>query len=70
VRPVGGLFTFLGQQFCTAFMCLLWIIPGVRRAAYWINRFSIAWFLLLDRFLGAPRLFPTSILLVGIRRED
>lgn len=70
VRPVGGLFTFLGQQFCTAFMCLLWAVPGVRRIAYWINRGVIACFLAVDRLIGAPNLFPTSILLVARRRDD
>lgn len=68
VRCVGGLFTFLGQQFCTAFMCLIGLIPGLRRLAYWVNRLVILCFLAIDRLIGAPRLFPTSVLLVGVRK--
>lgn len=67
VRPVGGLFTFIGQQYCMIFMGLLWLVPVVRRGAYHLNRINITIFLLLDRLLGASRLFPTSYLLVAER---
>ena len=38
LEPRGGLFSFLGHQFSTAFVCLFWHIPLLGRLAFALNK--------------------------------
>lgn len=38
MKPRGGLFTFLGHQFSSGFVCLFWHIPVVKRIVFFLNK--------------------------------
>ncbi len=63
--PNGGLITFLGQQTCSLWMTVMWGIPLLRWPAYALNRLAVSIFLGLDRLIGFPRLYPTTLTLVA-----
>jgi len=58
VRSRGGLFSFLGHQVSTLFLCLLWRVPLVKNIAIFLNKYVIvrgAYF--LDTIFDKQKIF-------------
>jgi len=67
IKPLGGLFAFLGHQISTVFVCLFWGVPGLKWISFWLNYWLVVRLsILLDRWLKTERKFPMGI--VGVFR--
>lgn len=63
VLTSGGLLSFLGHQWSTIFLGMVWTVPVVRKVAFFLNRWLVvipAYH--LDRFFGTEKLFPLNII--------
>lgn len=66
MRQRGGLFTFLGHQFSSCFVCLFWHIPVVKHVVFFLNK----WFCtlpcqFLDRFILRTDVFAEGYTVVA-----
>ena len=66
MTPAGGLFSFLGHQFSTIFVCLLWHVPALGRIALFMNKWlcvrPCVW---LDRILDKRKIFALGYVCVA-----
>lgn len=66
----GGLFSFIGHQVSTTLLGLTWGVPGLRQAAWWLNRWAVvAVSAALDRRLDRAGLFALGYSVVARRPE-
>jgi hypothetical protein len=66
IRARGGLFTFLGHQFSSVFVCLFWSIPVLKHIALLMNK----WFCtlpcyFLDKFVVKTGVFAEGYTVVA-----
>ena len=70
ITPLGGLFSFLGQQLSVVFVCSVWHIPVLKRIAFFINSWLCVrpchW---LDRVLDRRKIFALSYLCVARKKR-
>lgn len=71
LTPAGGLFSFLGHQVSTMFLCSLWHLPVIRQIAYQANKWLLVkpcvW---LDRLLDKRKIFALGYVCVARKGED
>lgn len=66
MRESGGLLSFLGHTFSFILLCPFAGVPGLWQLAHGVNYvFLVRILALLDRFLGAPRVFPCNYVFVA-----
>lgn len=66
LKPVGGLFCFLGHQVSIAFLGLLWHVPLIKNIALWINKLAIVESaIFLDKVVDKKKLFAMDYLCVA-----
>jgi SAM-dependent methyltransferase len=66
VRRRGGLFSFLGHQVSILLLSTTWSIPGLRQAAWWLNKWAITRFChRLDRMIDKEELFAAGYVAVA-----
>jgi len=71
IVPTGGLFSFLGHQFSTVFVCSLWHIPVIKRIVFSINKWLCVkpcyW---LDRAFDRRKFFALGYLCVAVKKAN
>lgn len=70
LKPVGGIFCFLGHQVSIALLGLLWHIPVIKSIALWINKLVIVEpAIFLDRVVDKNKLFAMDYLCVAQKKS-
>jgi len=64
IREAGGLFSFIGYIFSTAFMGLTYHIPVVSKISYYINKIFQFTVVKLDKITGNASLIPLNYIIV------
>jgi SAM-dependent methyltransferase len=66
MQPLAGIFSFLGHQVSTAFLCSLWHIPVVKKVALGVNFFMcVEPCSRIDKIFGLKELMPLGYLCVA-----
>jgi SAM-dependent methyltransferase len=62
----GGLFSFLGHQFSTLFVCSFWHIPLLKRAVFFLNKwFCVRPCVFFDKLLDRKKIFAMAYFAVA-----
>lgn len=69
ITPQGGIFSFLGHQFSTIFVCLFWHIPLLKQIVFFVNK----WFWVklchsLDKVFDRKKIFSLGYVCVAQKR--
>jgi len=66
INPCGGIFSFLGHQFSTIFVCLFWHIPVIRKIVFFINKwFCVIPCYLLDKVFDKEKIFALGYICIA-----
>jgi len=66
IKPVAGLFSFLGHQFSTFFVLLFWHIPIVKWIVYFINKWLVVKpCVFIDKFIDKSKIFASEYVCVA-----
>lgn len=61
LTPQGGIFSFLGHQFSTIFVCLFWHIPIIKKLVFFINKwFCVKPCYLLDKCFDKKKILASG----------
>lgn len=67
----GGIFSFLGHQFSTIFVCLFWHIPIIKKIVFFINKwFCVKPCYLLDKVFDKEKIFALGYICVAQKRKQ
>jgi SAM-dependent methyltransferase len=65
----AGIFSFLGHQFSTVFVCLLWHIPIIKRIVFFVNKWlCVKPCYLLDKIFDKKKIFALGYTCVAQKR--
>lgn len=68
INAVGGIFSFLGHQFSTFFICLFWHIPVIKHIVFFINKWLCVRFChFLDKILDKNQIFASGYTCVALK---
>ena len=68
-RTRGGIFSFLGHQFSTIFVCLFWHIPIIKYIIFYINKiFCVLPCILLDKTFDKNKKFALGYISIGKKK--
>ncbi len=71
ITPQGGIFSFLGHQFSTIFVCLFWHIPIIKRIVFFINKWlCLKPCCLLDKVFDKEKIFALGYICVAQKRRQ
>ncbi len=71
ISPRGGLFSFLGHQFSTVFLCFFWHIPILKNIIFFINKwFCILPCCFLDKYIDKGKKFALGYTVVAQGNES
>ena len=69
IQPYGGLFSFLGHQASTLFLCVFWSLPLLKNLAFFLNKWCcVLPCQVLDRQVDKRRLFALGYTCVARKR--
>lgn len=69
IKEKGGLFSFLGHQISTLFLCSLWHIPVLKHIGFFINKWIFVKFLVfLDNLTDKRKLFALGYTVVAEKK--
>ena len=66
IKARGGLFSFLGHQFSTIFLCIFWHLPILKNITFFINKWiSVKFSYLLDNLIDPGKIFALGYTVVA-----
>jgi SAM-dependent methyltransferase len=66
IIPQGGLFSFLGHQWSTIFVCSFWHIPLLKNVVFFLNQwFCVRPCVFLDRLLDRKKIFAMAYFVIA-----
>ena len=69
ITPRGGIFSFLGHQLSTIFVCSFWHIPMIKRIVFFVNKWlCVKSCYLLDEVFDRRKIFALGYTCVGQKR--
>ena len=69
ITPQGGIFSFIGHQFSTIFVCMFWHIPIIKKIVFLMNKwFCVKVCYLLDKMFDDKKIFALGYTCVAQKR--